>query len=232
MAQAGMHALVGVAVRKWIPDREWLILGIILGNLFPDLDNYAVAVATVARLNTHGLHRTFTHSLFTILAAMTVFFVIAQVRRQPRWTNLGVGFGLGIGMHIALDLLIWFNGVALLWPWGGWVNLWEGVEPPAWFATLLDPVELLFFALYFVWLAKVAKDQHTNADFLGALRLWTIAMLVLFIVFTSLAYIMSQGFLTVFGAVYLISITAAFIITIRMRQTVEIGQVKRETLTA
>jgi hypothetical protein len=62
---------------------------------------------------------------------------------------------------------------------------------------------------------------------LGALRLWTIAMLVLFIVFTYLAYIMSQGFLTVFGAVYLISITAAFIITIRMRQTVDYSEKKQ-----
>ena len=136
------------------------------------------------------------------------------------------------GMHIVLDLLIWFNGVELLWPLGGWVNLWEGVRSPTWFTILLDPLELLFFALYFGWLAKAARDHCTDANFLGALRLWTIAMLVLFIVFTYLAYIMSHGFLTVFGAVYLISITAAFIITIRMRQTVEIGQVKRETLTA
>ena len=221
MAQAGIHALIGVAVRKVVPKREWLILGLILGNVFPDLDNYAVAVATVAKLNTEGLHRTFTHSLFTILVAMAVFFVVAQLRQQPRWTNLGVGFGLGIGMHIALDLLIWFNGVELLWPLGGWVNLWEGVKPPAWFATLLDPIELLFFVLYFGWLAKLANDHHTNADFLDTLRLWTIAMVVMLIVFTPLAYIMSRGFMTIFGVAYLISITAAFVITIRMRQTVE-----------
>lgn len=221
MAQAGIHALVGVAAGKVVPKREWLILGIILGSIFPDLDNYAVAAATVAKLNTQGLHRTFSHSLFTILAVMAVFFVVARVRRQPRWTNLGVGFGLGIGMHIALDLLIWFNGVEVLWPVGGWVNLWEGVKPPAWFATLLDPLELLFFALYFGWLAKAARDHRTNADFLGALRWWTMAMVVLLIVFTPLTFIMSRGFLTVFGVAYLISITAAFVITIRMRQTVE-----------
>ncbi|MBE7556969.1 MAG: metal-dependent hydrolase [Anaerolineales bacterium] len=221
MAQAGIHALAGAAARKVVPRREWLLLGIILGNVFPDLDNYAVAVATLGGLNTHGLHRTFTHSLLAILAAMAVFFVVAQVRRQPRWTNLGVGFGVGIGMHIILDLLIWFNGVELLWPWDGWVNLWEGVEPPAWFATLLDPAELLFIVLYLVWLAKAARDHHTNADFLATLRLWIIALVVLFIIFTPLAYLMSRGFLTVFGVAYLISITAAFIITIRMRQTIE-----------
>ena len=119
MAQAGIHALVGVAAGKVIPKREWFILGIVLGSIFPDLDSYAVAIATVAKLNANGLHRSFTHSLFTVLGAMVVFFVVAQVLQQPRWTNLGIGFGVGIAMHIVLDLLIWFNGVELLWPFGG-----------------------------------------------------------------------------------------------------------------
>ena len=221
MAQAGIHALVGAAARTVAPKREWLVLGVILGSLFPDLDNYAVAVATLAGRDTNGLHRTFTHSVFTILAAVAVFFVIAQARRQPRWTALGIGFGTGIGLHIALDLLVWFNGVEVLWPLGGWVNLWEGVKPPEWFARLLDPAELLFFALYFYWLSQTARRQRTDTDFLGKLRGWTIAMLLLLAVFTPLSYLMSKGFLTVFGAAYLVSITAAFWITIRMRRTVE-----------
>ncbi len=221
MAQAGIHALLGAATRKITPKRDWLMLGIILGSLFPDLDNYAVAIATVAKLNTDNLHRTFTHSLLAILVAVTVFIIVAQVSKQPRWANLGAGLGIGISLHIALDLLIWFNGVELLWPLGGWLNLWESVMPPAWFAKLLDPAEFLFLALFFAWLAKAAQAHKTNSDFIGALRFWMIAMLVLLVVFTPLAYVMSKGFLTIFGVFYLVSITAAFVITIRMRQTVE-----------
>ena len=222
MAQAGIHGLIGAAVGKFNPKLEWLVLGIILGSLFPDLDNYAVAVATLAKLDTHGIHRTFTHSIFAILTVMIVFFVIAQVRKERRWANLGLGLGIGIGLHIALDLLIWFNGVELLWPIGGWVNLWEGVSPPEWFAKFMDPAEFLFLALFFAWLAKAARANQTDVDFLGSLRWWTIAMVVLLVVFTPLAYMMSKGFLTIFGAAYLVSITAAFLITIRMRQTVEV----------
>src|SRR3989304_2887780 len=133
MAQAGIHALVGAAVLKVTPKREFLMLGIILGSLFPDLDNYAVAVATVAKLNTHGLHRTFTHSIFTILPVFAICFIFARVRQEPRWTNFGIGFGVGIGLHLLLDLLIWFSGVAILWPIPSWVNLWRGVTPLAWF---------------------------------------------------------------------------------------------------
>lgn len=221
MAQSGIHALLGAATRKLMPKRDWLMLGIILGSVFPDLDNYAVAIATVAKMDTLNLHRTFTHSVLTILVTVIVFFVIAQVSRQPRWSNLGVGLGIGISLHIALDLLIWFNGVELLWPWGGWLNLWEGVKPAIWFTKLLDPAEFLFFALFFAWLAKTAQSHKTNSDFTGALRAWVIAMVILLVVFTPLAYIMSKGFQIIFGVFYLVSITAAFMITIRMRQTIE-----------
>ena len=221
MAQAGIHALVGAAMRKLSPTKEWLMLGILLGSLIPDLDNYLVAVATLAGLKTDGLHRTFTHSILMMLAAALVFWIIAQARHQPRWTTLGLGFGAGIGLHILLDLLIWFNGVELLWPFGGWLNLWGGVTPPAWFSKLLDPAEFLFFALFFAWLARTARRQQTDQNFLGKLRLWIIAMLVLLVVFTPLAYLMSKGFMTIYGVFYLISITAAFVITLRMRKTVE-----------
>ncbi len=221
MAQAGIHALLGAATRNIAPKRTWWMLGIILGSLFPDLDNFAVAIATVAKWNTQNLHRTFTHSLLAVLAAVLVFAIVAQVSKQPRWANLGVGLGIGIGLHIALDLLIWFNGVELLWPLGGWLNLWESATPPAWFTKLLDPAEFLFFALFFGWLAKAAQDHKTNSDFIGALRFWIIAMLVLLVVFTPLAYVLSKGYQTIFGVFYLVSITTAFVITIRMRQTVE-----------
>ncbi len=221
MAQAGIHALLGAATRKIMPKRDWLMLGIILGSLFPDLDNYALAIATVAKLNTDNLHRTFTHSLLAILVAVLVFVIVAQVSKQPRWTNLGLGLGIGISLHIALDLLIWFNGVELFWPLGGWINFWESVKPPSWFTKLLDPAEFLFFALFFAWLAKIAQAHKTNSDFIGTLQFWMIAMFVLLVVFTPLAYVMSKGFLTIFGVFYLVSITAAFVITVQMRQTID-----------
>ena len=198
------------------------MLGIILGSMFPDLDNYAVAVATVAKLNTHGLHRTFTHSILAILLVFAIFYILGRVRREPRWTNFGIGFGVGIGLHILLDLLIWFNGVELLWPFGGWVNFWEGVKPPEWFAKLLDPAEFAFLALFLAWLAKTARTNKTNMDFIGRLRIWIIVLIVFLVIFTPLAYLMSKGFLTIFGVAYLFSITAVFFITIRMRQTVEV----------
>ena len=43
----------------------------------------AVAVATVTGGSTEGLHRTFTHSLFTVAAVVIVFCAVAAATRRP-----------------------------------------------------------------------------------------------------------------------------------------------------
>ena len=221
MAQAGIHGLVGMAVRKWTPTREWLALGIVLGNLLPDADNLVVAIATVAGSPTEGLHRTFTHSLFTIAAIVVVFYVVAWAAKRPRWGNLGLGLGIGVLMHVLVDLLIWFNGVEILWPLPSWVNLWSGVTPPEWWSKLMMPIEFLFFALFLGLLEVKARRANTDGGYLRALRVWTIVQGVLFIAFTALVYTMASGFMIPFGALYLLSLGLVFGVTIRVRDTVE-----------
>jgi len=221
MAQAGIHSMVGMAIRKWTPARKWLMLGIVLGNLLPDADNLAVAVATVMEKSTEGLHRTFTHSLFFVAAIILVFYGVAWVSKRSEWGNLGLGLGLGVLMHILLDLLIWFNGVEILWPLPSWVNLWTNVTPPEWWNKLMMPVENLFFALFFILLASTARKRNTDGEYLPKLRVWTWVQGILFLAFLVMVYTMESGFLTIFGAVYLLSLGLAFGITIRMRKTVE-----------
>jgi F0F1-type ATP synthase assembly protein I len=120
-----------------------------------------------------------------------------------------------------LDLLIWFNGVQILWPLPLWVNFWDGTTPPTWFSQLMMPVEMLFFALYFVALAGLARKQSTNLDRLRSLKVWTAVQVILFLYFLVLLYTLPSGFMTIYGIVYLLSLGLAFMITIRMRQTVE-----------
>jgi len=221
MAQAGIHAMVGAAIRKWVPKKEWLILGVVLGNLFPDMDNLAVAVATLMKLPTAGIHRTATHSVPMVIFAMLVFYVWAAVTKNPRWQTFGIGFGIGILMHILLDLLLWFNGVELFWPFPSWVNLWANYTPPDWFMKLMDPAEMLFFGLFYLMLISLARKQNTDMEYLRRLRTWMIVQFVLFVVFTFLVYVMSSGFRTIHGVFYLLSLFQAFYITIHMQRTVE-----------
>jgi membrane-bound metal-dependent hydrolase YbcI (DUF457 family) len=221
MAQAGIHSIVGIAVKKWSPDRAWLMLGILLGSMLPDADNLAVAVATVAKLPAEGLHRTFTHSLFTVVAVMVVFYIVARITKQPRWNNLGVGLGIGILLHILLDLLIWFNGVEILWPIPSWINLWSGVTPPIWFDKLMMTAEFLFFALFFIGLSTLARRQGTDLEYLRRLRTWSWLEFDLFLIFTALVFFLQKGFMTPYGLVYLLSLGLAMGVTIRMRKTVD-----------
>ena len=221
MAQAGIHSMVGMAVRKWTPARKWLMLGIVLGNLFPDADNIAVAVATVMGRSTEGLHRTFTHSLFFVAAIVVIFYGVAWASKRSEWGNLGLGLGIGVLMHILLDLLVWFNGLEILWPLPSWVNLWTSVTPPEWWSKLMMPVENLFFALFFILLASTARKRNTDGSYLPKLRIWTWVQGILFVAFLVMVFTMESGFMTIYGAVYLLSLGLAFGITIRMRETVE-----------
>ena len=72
MAQAGMHGMVGMVVKKFTGRAEWLLLGTLLGSFIPDMDNVGVAVATLTGASTEGIHRTLTHSVFFMVAVVVV----------------------------------------------------------------------------------------------------------------------------------------------------------------
>ena len=223
MPQNGLHAIAGVAARRWMPKREWLLLGVVLGSMVPDLDNLAVAYATLTGADTHGLHRTFTHSLFTILAVLAGFSLVAAATKNRKWNNVGVGLGIGILMHVLLDLVLWFNGVELFWPIRYELNFWRGFQTPEWLGILLETGEFLAFGLYFLVLGSTARQLNTDTEYRGSTRTWMYIEFVLFVIFTALFFIFGAKGLpyTIFGALYLLSALVAIAITIRMRKTFE-----------
>ncbi len=62
----------------------------------------------------------------------------------------------------------------------------------------MQPLELLFFALFFLGLSPGAP-AGSDLDFLGKLRIWTWLEFVLFVVFPVLVFTLAKGFLTLFG---------------------------------
>ncbi|HAV77631.1 MAG TPA: hypothetical protein DCX53_09800 [Anaerolineae bacterium] len=224
MPQNGIHAMVGIASRKWMPKREWLLLGVVLGNIFPDLDNLVVAYATLANLpNPEHFHRTFTHSIFTVLAVVVLFFLVSLLARNEKWKNFGVGFGAGILMHILVDLILWFNGVVLFWPIQYELNLWGWFTEPAWLEMILGTGEFLMFGFYFLLLGSLARRSNTDLDRQRSSRIWAYIQFGLFLLFTALFFtIGAQGLLyQVFGGLYLLSLIVATVMTVQMRRTVE-----------
>jgi membrane-bound metal-dependent hydrolase YbcI (DUF457 family) len=223
MPQNGVHAIAGLMARRWMPQREWLFLGVVLGNMFPDLDNLAVAYATLTGADPHGLHRTFTHSIFTILAVIVLFSLIAALTKNPTWNNFGIGLGIGILMHILLDLILWFNGVELLWPIPYELNFWRWFNGPEWLSIILETGEFLAFGIYFLLLCSLARRQNTDINSQRSSKAWAYIEFALFILFTFLFFALgAEGIAyTIFGAFYLLSMIIAIVITIQMRKTVE-----------
>ena len=219
MAQAGIHALVGVAACRWTPQRTWLALGLVLGNMLPDADILAMAAATVAGLPTEALHRTFTHSLLSGATVLLIFRVVAWATGRPAWWNLGLGLGLGILMHIALDLAIWFRGVEILWPLPFQVDFWRGVPVPGWWRTFELPAEFLCFALLFLALHWSAARQGTDLQFLRRLRFWIWVQIALFVSLAASASALGESYRIVHGAFYVPSLGLAIGVVVRMRRT-------------
>ena len=222
MPQFGLHGMAGIAARKWMPQKEWLLLGVVLGNMAPDLDNLVVAYATLTGGDTHGLHRTFTHSVFTILAGFVLFYLVGAITKNQKWNNFGLGFSIGILMHILFDLIVWFNGVYVLWPIQFELNFWSWFTTPTWLNILLETGEFLLFGLYFLLLVSLSNKHGTDAERRGSVRTWAYVEFVLFIVFVALFFRIGATWLpyTIFGALYLVSCIVAMVFTTRMRNTI------------
>jgi hypothetical protein len=228
MPQNGIHAMVGIATRKWMPKKEWLLLGVVLGNMFPDLDNLVVAYANLALGQSAAeagemYHRTFTHSVFTILAMVILFYIVGAVTKNEKWKNFGNGFGAGILLHMLVDLVIWFNGVPLFWPLGGELNFWAWFTVPGWLKILLDTGEFLAFGLYFMLLVSLSRKNGTDTNKQRLTNVWAYVEFGLFVLFTALFFVVGTKGLqyTIFGALYLISLIAGMVITTKMKNTVE-----------
>jgi len=221
MAQAGIHGMVGLAMKKLSLKKEWLLLGIILGNMLPDLDALAVAYATLTGGDTHGLHRTWSHSIPFMVGLVVFFYIFSALKKSPRIGNLGLGLGIGMLMHALLDLLIWFRGVQIFWPLPQDVNFWSTYTPPEWWYNKLESaLEFGLIALFLFMLGRFAIRQGTDEDFLPKLRIWMWVEVTLFVVFLVLVYTWS-GYFIPYGAIYIFSLILALIVTIRMRATVE-----------
>jgi len=154
---------------------------------------------------------------------LILFYIIGMMTKNDKWKNFGMGFGIGIVMHILVDLVLWFNGVELLWPLGGELNFWGWFVMSPWLKILLDTGEFLAFGFYFFLLGSLSRRYGTDARHQGSSKVWAYIEIALFILFTALFFIIGTKGLhyTIFGALYLVSLIVTIVMTIRMRRTIE-----------
>ena len=83
------------------------------------------------------------------------------------------------------------------------------------------PAEFLFMAIFMLLLGSWAQKTQTDLGYLPKLRLWTVILVGLFVVFTALVYTLESGFMIPYGAMYLLALGLVIGVTIRMRQTIQ-----------
>ncbi len=245
MAQSGFHGILGLAVVRAIggrssktgvspvekgqtPEAELkrgVVFGYVLGNILPDADLLPLAITFLfdSRLAMR-MHRTATHSLVVIVPLMLLGLLFLRGRGK----GMALGLGLGAITHSMLDIFVWFSSVDLLWPLGTWsvpsvVNLWSGVEVGRVAGNFLGALDYLAFALYYAFLAKMARARETDADFLPQLRVFTVLNLAFFAVYTVLSFVLSKGLFEIahYAMFVLVFFPIAVYTTVKMRSTIE-----------
>jgi len=221
MPQMGIHALVGVSLKKFIPKKENILFGVVIGALLPDVDSLAVGYAMLVGLDSHGLHRTFTHSIITMAGLVLVFYAISKIKDRPATYYLGLGIGIGMLSHALLDLVLWFRGVEFFWPFYGEINFWRGYTPPDWWYNKFEAsLEFGIIALFYIWLRRTAQRYSTNLDYLPRLKTWTWIEIALFVIFTIVVYTW-ESYLIAWGVFYSLTLFLTFGILGRMKNTIE-----------
>jgi len=228
MPQPGIHAILAVAARTRISTRRWFPLGLALGSLLPDADSYAQADGVLVQgLDAHTAealyHRTLTHSLFFAAGLAVLLYLLSLVRGGEPLRLFGAGLATGMAVfHTLPDVLAWFDGVGVLWPlWS--VNLWSWFEPPEIVVKLLRAANFWAFALYFAYLAGLARRSGKNLEYLSRLRRYTYLLAALGAVFTALAFLLpTPAYNLPDGAAYLfLGYPMCLWVTWRMRETIE-----------
>ena len=171
------HALTGVvAGQAFIFEKDSIGLArqrvartaLVLGAVFPDIDLIANPFEPYG-LGTIHYHRAVTHSVVclpvfaVLLSTLAVWFCRWRRIERPSWTGLTALFGVGIGLHIAFDLITSFG--TMMWSPMSWGYV-------SWDTTfIVDPVLtlILLLPLMLAWIySRVEKaSQRTVFLWLG-----------------------------------------------------------------
>lgn len=197
----------------------------VLGNLLPDVDFFLLGPIYLVNSKIGGsMHRTFSHSLLTIVAVTILVYVLS---RSPERRALAVGIGLGMLTHAVVDVLVWFSAVELLWPlnYAGLpakVNLWANYQPPGWVSNLLGAVDSAAVALFFWCLLKTARRRGTDVAYQSRLAFWSAALLVPSVILGVLSFVLARGLFDIVAYGYFIPflLPLTLLVTFRMKETI------------
>ena len=231
MAQSGIHAFSGILLSKLLKNKKWLVPSLIFGSILPDIDILISAIAFLlgGTINdAESIHRTFTHSLFTVIIIYFIFLSIAEITSKQKFKVIGEGLCIGMTIHIVLDLFLWFESISLLWPMQPYLmqptNIWSDIalSNNQIFKKILLSLEFILFRTYGWFLINKFIDNR-NIEycswFIKNISKWIKIEFILFITFLLLIYLNVdiRIYIIFFTAMYIPSLIMALISTYILR---------------
>lgn len=203
--------------------------GLVLGNIIPDADFFLLGPTYFFNSSLAlSMHRTWSHSVL-VQGVVCLLLLWLWARSDPARRGFVKGLWIGMLMHCAADVLMWFSGIDLLWPLGHWgvpsrVDLWAWFTPPGWLSNLLGAFDYLAFALFFAYLARVAVQRGVDLDMVRRVRVANRALYGLLAVFTMLSFVLarSPGLYNVLDYAFFIVVflPVEIWVLLRMRETI------------
>ncbi len=223
MAQSGIHAFSGIILSKLFKQEKWFVPSLIFGSILPDIDIFFSAIAYLfgfSIVEAEGIHRTFTHSIFTVIIIYLLFLSIKEIKSDEKFKTIGKGLCIGMTIHIILDIFLWFHDISLLWPLQPYVmeptNIWGDISLSQYpiFKKLLLAFEFIMFRIYGWFLINkfINRESVNNPAswFVKYITKWIKIEFILFITFLLLIYI------NINTDIYMILFTLAYIPSLMM----------------
>ena len=226
MAQVGLHAALGYQLNRIIPYEKRLFPSLIIGSMLPDLDIIIVSIATLFYPISQAesiFHRTFSHSLFTLIFVYLSFSIVSEIKKTPLLKSIGKGITLGMLSHLLIDTLTWFRQIDILWPLPMEpFNLWYFFDAP----PLVSQILLIFEFFCFRWYAWFLITKHLNYPnqqswIIKYLQTWKNWESILFVFFIILALWNPSNLIILFGAAYIPSLIMMLWATYMSRDALE-----------
>ena len=208
MAQLGLHLIVGFLFR-WLFDEPYKDAWV-LGNILPDIDQYAVFLLLLLsfifpQLETWStnMHRTLTHSLLVYFIFLILLFLYQHIwihlfktgKNAAHFIKVVMTIILGCMTHSFLDVAIWFVPTAVVWPLESFgivniANIWK--NPPTEFYTfIMNLQDIVFIIIAYMLFAKLKllKDDTKLKRFFNVVIFFQFFICMLHLII--LSYIIS-----------------------------------------
>jgi len=231
MAQSGIHAFSGIILSKFLKNEKWFVPSLIFGSILPDIDILFSAIAFLLGStidDAESIHRTFTHSLFTIIIIYFIFLSITEITSKQKFRVIGKGLCTGMIIHVVLDLFLWFESISLLWPIQPYlmqpINIWNDIafSDNQMLKKILLSLEFILFRIYGWFLINKFIDNRNVENcswFIKYISRWIKIEFLLFLLFVLLIYlnINIKTYMIFFTTMYIPSLIMALISTYILR---------------